>query len=185
MARLPSEAEAPVRLHFDGAGVAPDEVVVLLPLGGDGTGSLVRTVQSTGGPQHDQVLAFVLLDAQDRKIGRLDQVAVAQQFPLDRVELVVVQADWREDGLAVFVAILSDDNLTPAQVLEVVGESTEGAHHGVRVPARLVLDSVPHDGSLPDQVVQIKEELAAHGMSPDGDRQRKNGPAFRLWRAVS
>jgi len=160
---LPSEAEAPVRLHFDGAGVAPDEVVVLLPLGGDGTGSLVRTVQSTGGPQHDQVLAFVLLDAQDRKVGRLD-----------RVELVVVQADWREDGLAVFVAILSDDNLTPARVLEVVGESTEGAHHGVRVPARLVLDSVPHDGSLPDQVVQIKEELAAHGMSPDGDRQQKN-----------
>ena len=78
-----------VRLHLDGAGVAADEVVVLLRLGGDGTRGLVRAVLPARRPQHDQVLALVPLDAQDREVGRLNQVAVAQQFPLDLVELVV------------------------------------------------------------------------------------------------
>ena len=130
--------------------------MVLLRSGGDGTGCFVWAVQAIRGPQHDQVLAFVLLDAQDRETGRLDQVAVAQQFPLNGVELVVVQADRGKYRLTVFVAVLADDDVAAAQVLEVVGKSAERSHHGVRVPARLVLNAVALDGSLSEQIIQIE-----------------------------
>jgi hypothetical protein len=111
-----------VGLDLDGAGVAAEVVMVLLRLGGDGSGSLVRAILPTGRPEHDQVPSFVLLDAQDREVGGLNQVAVGQQLPLNPVELVGLEADGREGRLPVGVTVLPDDDVAAAQILEVVGK---------------------------------------------------------------
>ena len=64
-----------VRLHFDCAGVASNERAVVFRLGGDVARSLIGTVLSPRTPEHNQMLAFKLFEAQDREVGRLDLVA--------------------------------------------------------------------------------------------------------------
>ena len=122
--------------------------MVLPDLADDRAGCLVGAVLPAGGPQDDQVAAPVPLDAEDGEIRGPDLVAVAQQFPLDLVESAGGQADRREDGLAVLVAVLPDDDVAAAEVLEVVGEGAQRLDSGVGVPARLVLDPVPLDRPL-------------------------------------
>ena len=107
---------------FDRAGVAADVVVVDPVLGGDLLGSLVRSVLAAGCPQHDEVLAFDRFDTEDGEIGRLDQIAGSEEFLLDLVQLVVGHTDGREDRLTVLIAVLADDDVAAAQVLEIVGE---------------------------------------------------------------
>ena len=116
--------------------------MVFLGLGDHGARRLVRSILSSRGPQDDQVSALELLDAQDREVRGLDQVAVGQQFPLNLVELICLQAGRRKDRLTGVIAILPDDDVAAAQVLEVVGEGTQGSDDGVRIPTRLVFDTV-------------------------------------------
>ena len=117
---------------FDGAGVAADVVVVHPVLGRDLLGSLVRPVLAAGGPQHDEVLAFDRLDAEDGEVGRLDQIAGGEEFLLDFVQLVIGHAHGREDRLAMLVAILADDDVAAAEILEIVGEGAERPTTGAR-----------------------------------------------------
>ncbi len=154
-----------VALGLDGAGVAADVVMQNAVLGRDFLGSHVGAVLAAGRPEHDQVLAVDLLDAELGEVGRLDQIAVAEQFPLDLVERTVRDADGREDGLAVVVALLADDDVPAAEILEVIGEGTQGADRRIGVPARLVLDAVAFDGPLSEQIFDVDRQFAAgrHG----------------------
>src|SRR5262245_54251089 len=137
-----------VRADLDGVGIAADVVMVFLRSGGNGTRGLVRAVLATGCPEHDQVAALILLDTQDREVRRLDQVAVPKQFLLNPVELVRSQTYGRKDRLTVCVTILSDDDIAPAEILEIIGKRAQSLDDRVRVPTGLVLDALPFNRLL-------------------------------------
>ena len=65
------------------------------------------------------------------------------------------------------VAVLADDDVAAAQVLEVVGKSAKRSYHGVRAPAHLVLNAVALNGSMSEQVIQVEGSFAAHGIASD------------------
>lgn len=85
-----------------------------------------------------------------------------QQFALDFVELAIGEADRRVDGLAVDVTILSDHHVAIAQVLEVLGEGTQGTTDRVLVPFGFVFDALALNHALAQQVAEVDRELAVH-----------------------
>ena len=89
---------------------------------------------------------------------------MGEKFPLDWIELVLVQADRRKDRLTIH-GILPDDDVAAPEVLEVVGKSTQRLDGGVRVPTRLILDPVTFYRPLPQQVFDVDGQLAAHGIT--------------------
>jgi hypothetical protein len=115
-------------------------------------------------PKHQQVPALEDFDTQDREVRRLDQVAVGQQFPLDFVELIVFQSHRRKDRSPVLVAVLANDDIPSAQILKVVRKRAQRLDDRIRIPARLVLDPIPFDRSLPQQRIQINWQLTSHGL---------------------
>jgi hypothetical protein len=96
----------------------------------------------------------------------LDQIAVSEQFPLDLVELGIRQTRGRKQRLTILVTSLADDDVAPAEVLEVVGERAQRADGRIGIPARLVFDPVPLDRPLPEQVFDVDRQLAvrSHGL---------------------
>ena len=124
------------------AGVPTNEVVILLAASSNVPGNLVRAILSTRCPKDNQLPAFKLLYAQNRKVGRLDLVAEAQQFSLNSVQLFFTQPHRRKRRSTIRIAILTDDDITTAQVFEVIRESAQCAHDCRRIPARLILDPV-------------------------------------------
>ena len=97
---------------------------------------------------HPQLRRWPALGVDYGQERRLDQVAIPKQFALNLVQLIGVQPNRRKDRLAVGIAVLPDDDVTAAQVLEIVGERAQGAHNGVRIPASLVFDAVAFHRAL-------------------------------------
>ena len=133
-------------------------------LGRDFLGSRVRSRLTAGSPEHDQLLTGKLLDAEHGKVGRLDQVAILQKLPLNLVEMILRDTDRRKDRLAACIAILPDDDVAAAEVLEVVGECAQRADEGIRIPPCLVFNPIPFDRALPEQILQIDRELAVRAL---------------------
>ena len=128
-------------------------------LGGDFLRCRVRTRLTARSPQHDQRFLGKRLDTEHREIRWLNHVGVLQQFSLDFVQLVLGDANWRKDRLAVFVAVLANDDVAAAKILEVIGKRAQRADDRVRIPASLVFDPVTLNGPLPEQIFQIDREF--------------------------
>lgn len=73
--------------------------------------------------------------------------------------MAIGEADWREDGLAVGVTILSDHHIATALVLEVLGEGTQGTADRVLVPFGFVFHALALNHALAHEV---NRELAVH-----------------------
>ena len=129
-------------------------------------GTRVRSSLTTRCPQHDQIFPREFLNAQHRKVRRLDLIAVLQKFPLDLVQLVVGDTDRRKDRLTVFIAVLPDHDVTAAEILKVIGERAQRADDGIGIPAGLVFDPVLFNSALPEQILQVDRELADFGFLP-------------------
>ena len=92
-------------------------------------------------------------------IGRKELIQVRVDVFLNLVELPGRNADRWEHGRSLF-AILSDDEVSPTKVLEIVRERTKGTQNGIRVPARLEFDSFNfHDTSV-KQIVDVDRQAA-------------------------
>ena len=129
-------------------------------------GHFVRPVLPARCPQHHQVAAFDHLDGQQRKVGRLNQVAIGQQFLLNFVELVARQTHRRKYRLPAGIAILANHHIAAPQIFEIIGKGADRAQDGIRIPARLVLDALALDGALPQQVIEIDGQLVRHLPAP-------------------
>ena len=66
--------------------------------------------------------------------------------------MLLWNTDGRKHGLA-FLAILADDQVAAAEILEVVREGTERAENGIGIPAGLEFDSLDFHDSNMKQVV--------------------------------
>jgi hypothetical protein len=97
-------------------------------------------------------------------------MAVLEQLVLDRIELVRIQPGRREDGHAIVIGILADDDVAAAEVGEVVRERTDRAQDRVRIPSGLVLDPFALDRALAQQILEVDRQTR-HGDSPSESGQ--------------
>ena len=137
-----------VRLQFNRAGIPADEIVILFVLRRHCPRSLVRSIQSTGSPQDDQMSSLDLFNTQHRKVRRLNRLAILQQLTLDQIQLILLQTDWRKDGRPVFIAILTDNHIAAAEILEVIRKRAQSSNDRIGIPASFVLNAIPFDPSL-------------------------------------
>ena len=86
-------------------------------------------------------------------------MAVLQQFLLNLIELPLGNTDRRKDRLAV-LGVLSDHQVSAAEVLEVVGERREGANDGVGIPARLEFDAFNLNNAGVQQILDTDGQAA-------------------------
>jgi hypothetical protein len=60
---------------------------------------------------------------------------------------------------------LADDDVAAPKILEVVGKGAEGSDDRVWIPARLVLDPLPFDRALSQEILELDRKLAGHALS--------------------
>ena len=80
----------------------------------------------------------------------------SEKFPLNRFELIGIQADRGKARLPMLIAILADDDVAAPKILKVIRESAKRSHNCVRVPSGLVFNAVPFDSALSKQIVQVE-----------------------------
>ena len=89
-------------------------------LGRDFLRSRIRAVLTARCPEYNEILTSEFFDAEHREVGWLNEIAELQQLALNLVDLVRGDANRREEGLPVVIAVLSNDDVSAAEVLEVV-----------------------------------------------------------------
>src|ERR1700683_4500925 len=84
-------------------------------------------------------------------------MAILEQLSLNLVELSVGHADGRKYGLAV-LAVLPDDQVATAEVLEVVSEGAEGAEDGIGIPSGFEFDALDLDDTCVQERVDTNRQ---------------------------
>ncbi len=93
-------------------------------------------------------------------------MAILEQLSLNLVELGVGHADRWKYGLAV-LAILPDDQVATAEILEVISEGAEGPENWIRIPASLEFDSFDLDDTCVQE--RVDADWQATGVQTRGD----------------
>jgi len=84
-----------------------------------------------------------------------NQTGNFEEFLLDLVQPVLQETPGREDRASVLVAVLAEDYVAAAEVLEVVGEGDQSPQYSIRIPSGLVLDSVTLDTSTTEEAFYV------------------------------
>ena len=135
-------------LCADGARTFAD---VICPLGvgfTQGDPGLVRTGRAAGSPENQDVPAIDHGRLHHRMIEGLDRgVAEVKDFLLNRIDALRIETDRRHLCVTVLFGH-ADDDVTAAEIVEVVGERAKGVQHRFRIPAFLQLNALGfHEGT--------------------------------------
>ena len=95
----------------------------------------------------------------------MNQIAEANKFLLDFVDLIFRQTHRRENRHARFITILPNNDIATAQVFKVIGKGTERSQNRIRVPAGLKFNTFTFHLTLVKEVVEVDGEFGGHGLS--------------------
>lgn len=88
-------------------------------------------------------------------ILRLDRgVPEVQHLLLNRLHLAGAEAHGREHWLAILLRH-ADDDVTAAEIVEVIREGAKRVQHCQRIPPLLELQALPLDGRAAEQIVDV------------------------------
>ena len=147
------------------AAVSADVVSPLAALRTQSHFGFIGTGFAAGRPEHENVPPVDVVGSRERVIMGLDRrIAQIQQVLLYRIDGIGPDAlGWQNWAAILFLD--AEDDVSTAQIVEVVGEGADGVQHALRVPARFVLNAFAFDGALAKQVVYVDGQFAGHAVA--------------------
>ena len=107
--------------------------------------------------EYQNMLSLKKIGLDNWYIQGLNPVRHLCQLTLDAVKLIGMKACWWQDGAPVRLGN-SDNDITTTPIVDIIGISTHGMQHIIRVPSPLKLQSFPFDHLAKDQLINIESK---------------------------